>query len=53
MHGIVWEFEIKPERAVEFVAAYAPNGAWAQLFSQAEGYQAQNSSALRISRRAT
>jgi len=38
MHVIIWEFEVKPDRLSEFVAAYSANGAWAQLFRQAKGY---------------
>ncbi len=38
MHVIVWQFEIAPETASEFTAAYGPAGAWAQLFGKAQGY---------------
>ena len=38
MYVIVWEFVVRPERVRDFVAAYKSDSAWAQLFSQAEGY---------------
>ena len=34
----VWRFDVVPEHESEFVAANAPDGVWARLFSQAEGY---------------
>jgi heme-degrading monooxygenase HmoA len=38
MYVIVWEFIVRPEEIDAFVAAYKSDGAWAQLFAQAEGY---------------
>jgi heme-degrading monooxygenase HmoA len=38
MYVIVWEFIVRPDKIGEFVAAYKSDGAWAQLFAQAEGY---------------
>jgi heme-degrading monooxygenase HmoA len=38
MYVILWEFVIRPEKVDAFVAAYKSDGAWAQLFAQAEGY---------------
>jgi heme-degrading monooxygenase HmoA len=29
---VVWEFEVKPGCEPQFVSAYGPDGAWAQLF---------------------
>jgi heme-degrading monooxygenase HmoA len=39
MYVILWEFEVKPERCEEFRSAYGPEGDWAILFRQADGYQ--------------
>lgn len=38
MYVIVWEFVVRPEKIGAFVAAYKSDGAWAQLFAQADGY---------------
>jgi heme-degrading monooxygenase HmoA len=38
MYVILWKFEVHPEKVDAFVAAYKSEGAWAQLFAQAEGY---------------
>ena len=38
MYVVVWEFVVRPEKVDAFVAAYQSEGAWAQLFAQAEGY---------------
>jgi len=38
MYVIVWEFVVRPEKVTAFVAAYKPDGAWARLFTQADGY---------------
>ena len=38
MYVILWTFEVHPEKVDAFVAAYKSEGAWAQLFAQAEGY---------------
>ena len=35
---IVWTYEAAPGREDAFVAAYGPDGAWARLFAQAEGF---------------
>ena len=37
-YAIVWEFQVPPDHAAEFEAAYSPCGPWAQLFEQAEGF---------------
>ena len=34
----IWEYEIAPDRAAEFLEHYAPDGTWARLFRQADGY---------------
>jgi heme-degrading monooxygenase HmoA len=38
MFVVIWEFEPKAGRKKEFAAAYGPEGVWAQLFKQGEGY---------------
>ena len=38
MYVIVWEFVVRPEKIDAFVAGYKSDGAWAQLFAQANGY---------------
>jgi heme-degrading monooxygenase HmoA len=38
MHVILWEFAVQPDRVRDFVAAYQPEGDWAQLFRLADGY---------------
>jgi heme-degrading monooxygenase HmoA/ketosteroid isomerase-like protein len=38
MYVILWEFEVRPEKVASFVAAYGPDGIWAQLFTQADGF---------------
>ncbi len=35
---IVWEYEVRPERVAAFEELYGPEGDWACLFSQADGY---------------
>ena len=39
-HVRVWKFRPPPERAEEFAAGYASDGAWSRLFRQAEGFVA-------------
>ena len=34
----LWEFSVSPENEAAFQQTYGSRGAWAQLFSQAEGY---------------
>jgi heme-degrading monooxygenase HmoA len=34
----LWEYDVRPGRVTEFVAAYGPDGDWARLFAGAEGY---------------
>jgi heme-degrading monooxygenase HmoA len=35
---IVWEYEVRTEQAAAFEALYGPDGDWARLFRQADGY---------------
>jgi hypothetical protein len=39
MHQIVWEYEVRADQVPAFVALYGPTGAWAGLFSGADGYR--------------
>jgi quinol monooxygenase YgiN len=34
----VWEFRVRDDRRAEFERHYGPEGSWAGLFRQAEGY---------------
>jgi heme-degrading monooxygenase HmoA len=34
----VWEYEVPSDRVAAFAAAYAADGAWAELFSRAPGF---------------
>lgn len=34
----VWEYEVPGDRAAAFAEAYAPDGAWGQLFGRAAGF---------------
>jgi heme-degrading monooxygenase HmoA len=38
MFVVVWQFEIAEEKVAAFEAAYAPEGAWAQLFRTSPNY---------------
>ena len=38
MYIILWEYTVKPGREAEFEKTYGPNGDWAQLFRQSDGY---------------
>jgi heme-degrading monooxygenase HmoA len=35
---IIWEFQIKQGRKLEFEHCYGPSGPWAKLFQQGQGY---------------
>jgi len=37
-HVIVWRFRVRPEHIAGFERAYGPDGDWAQLFRQCNGY---------------
>jgi heme-degrading monooxygenase HmoA len=39
MFVVVWQFEIAEENVAAFEAAYAPAGAWAQLFRRSAEYE--------------
>ena len=39
MFVVVWQFEIAEEKVPAFEAAYAPDGAWAQLFGASPEYR--------------
>jgi len=34
----VWDYEVPSDRAAAFTAAYAADGAWAELFARADGF---------------
>ncbi len=34
----IWRYQVAPERELEFVKAYGPEGDWAGLFRRGEGY---------------
>lgn len=38
MYIILWEYQIKAERAQEFEKMYAPTGAWTKLFQKSNGF---------------
>jgi heme-degrading monooxygenase HmoA len=38
MFVVIWHFEIAEEKVAAFEAAYAPEGAWAQLFRTSPDY---------------
>ena len=38
MYTILWEFHVPQDRRAAYEAAYGPNGAWARLFAQGEGF---------------
>jgi heme-degrading monooxygenase HmoA len=37
--AILWTYRVEPSWAVLFEAIYGPEGDWAQLFRQADGYR--------------
>ena len=38
MYVYVWEFRVRPDAVDEFLTHYGPDGSWATLFREAEGY---------------
>lgn len=38
-HVILWRFLVPEEQTARFVAAYGPDGDWAKLFGEAEGFE--------------
>ena len=37
-YRVVWRYTVQPEYEAEFLATYASDGAWAELFRLGEGY---------------
>ena len=35
---VLWDFQCHPDKTTEFLEAYGPEGEWATLFKQGEGY---------------
>lgn len=35
----IWRFRVRPDKIGEFLDAYGPAGAWAQLFRRARGFR--------------
>ncbi|MCG8458184.1 MAG: antibiotic biosynthesis monooxygenase [Holophagales bacterium] len=35
----IWEYRVRPRRALDFENAYGPKGPWVALFERAPGYQ--------------
>ena len=38
LHVVVWEFQVKAGCEQQFMGAYGPEGAWAQLFRHSPGF---------------
>lgn len=38
MFVIIWHYVVRPEFVDDFVAAYGPDGLWAELFSRSPGF---------------
>jgi heme-degrading monooxygenase HmoA len=38
MYRLVWEFEAKPERVIDFEKVYSPEGRWATFFNLSPDY---------------
>jgi heme-degrading monooxygenase HmoA len=38
MHVIIWAYQVRSGREIEFEKVHGPNGDWAALFQQAEGF---------------
>jgi heme-degrading monooxygenase HmoA len=39
MIALIWRYEVLEEARAAFEAAYAPTGAWAELFARGEGFR--------------
>ena len=39
MLGIVWTYQVRPDRIAEFERRYAAGGDWAKLFGRARGFR--------------
>ncbi|MBY4637984.1 antibiotic biosynthesis monooxygenase [Sphingopyxis sp. XHP0097] len=37
-YSIIWQFTVAPDNCEAFEAGYRPDGPWAALFAQAEGF---------------
>ena len=37
-YSYLWEYTVAPDQEAEFLAHYAPDGTWADLFRRAPGY---------------
>ena len=35
----LWRFVVSPDKEARFVAAYGPEGDWARLFAEAQGFE--------------
>jgi heme-degrading monooxygenase HmoA len=38
MYVLIWEYQVKTDRLVEFEEIYSPTGAWTKLFQKSKGY---------------
>jgi quinol monooxygenase YgiN len=38
MYVIIWEYQVKVDHVADFETIYAPNGAWAELFREGNGF---------------
>jgi hypothetical protein len=38
MYVVIWEYQVKTDRLVEFEEIYSPTGAWTKLFQKSKGY---------------
>lgn len=38
MYVILWEYQVRVEKQLEFEEVYSPDGAWADLFKREMGY---------------
>ena len=39
MYVILWEYVVRPGKVEDFIHAYGSEGAWAELFGRAEGFE--------------
>jgi heme-degrading monooxygenase HmoA len=38
MHVIIWKYQVKTDRTIEFEQIYHSNGVWVELFRKGSGY---------------
>jgi heme-degrading monooxygenase HmoA len=38
MYVVIWEYQVKTDRVVEFEKIYSTSGAWTKLFQKSKGY---------------